>query len=301
MSKTAALTTDTPRADDFEPHRRHLYGLAYRMLGSWSEAEDVVQETWLRWREVDPATLDDARAFLSRIATRLCLDVLKSARVRRQVYVGPWLPEPLPDAQAYAGAAPGEIAHDVSVALMLALERLSASERAAFLLHDVFDVPFSEIAGTLGRTEAGCRQLAARARNRVRESRPRFAVEEGEGVRLARAFIDAARHGDVDVLRQLLADDAVLHSDGGGKKLAFMRPILGRASILRAFAGLARKGQSDLSSVRIVQLNGMPAIYGIERDGLPRTISLGICGGRIVRVYIMRNPDKLAHLARLVG
>ncbi|MFQ6685770.1 nuclear transport factor 2 family protein, partial [Bordetella pertussis] len=138
-------------------------------------------------------------------------------------------------------------------------------------------------------------------RNRVRESRPRFAVEESEGIRLARAFIDAAQHGDVDILRQLLADDAVLHSDGGGKKLAFMRPIQGRANIVRAFAGLARKGQSDLSSVRIVQLNGMPAIYGIERDGLPRTISLGVCGGRIVRVYIMRNPDKLAHLARFTG
>ena len=162
----SALTAGDAVAD-FEPHRRVLQGLAYRMLGSWSEAEDMVQEAWLRWRDVDRAQVDAPRAYLSRTVTRLCLDYIKSARARE--YVGPWLPEPLPDAGLYGGLGEGALAHDLSVALMLALERLSAPERAAFLLHDVFDQPYSEVARTLGRNEASCRQLALRARERVRE------------------------------------------------------------------------------------------------------------------------------------
>ena len=286
-----------PADDDFEPHRRHLRGLAYRMLGSWADAEDVVQDTWLRWRQAGAAQADAPRAYLSRIAARLCLDRLKSARARREHYVGPWLPEPLPEAQWYAGSAPGEFAADLSVALMLALERLSAPERAAFLLHDVFDVPYAEIAATLGRGEAACRQLAARARARVREERPRFDASREQGERLAGAFLRASRDGDVDALRALLAEDAVLYTDGGGRKSAALRPILGGDRVARFFAGIARKPGAGLSGARITWLNGLPAIVAAESDGLPRATTLALREGRIAAVYLVRNPDKLGHLA----
>lgn len=288
--------------DGFEAHRRHLRGLAYRMLGSWADAEDVVQDTWLRWREVDRSAVDSPRAYLSRVAARLCLDKLKSAQARREQYVGPWLPEPLPQAHWYAGPAPGEFAADLSVALMLALERLSAPERAAFLLHDVFDVPYAEIARTLGREEATCRQLAARARARVRETRPRYNASEEEGARLAEAFMRASREGDVDALRTLLAEDAVLYSDGGGRKAAALRPVLGSDRIARFYRGLARKPDAPgYIAEHITRLNGMPAIVAIEPDGLPRTTTLAIDGGRIAAIYLVRNPEKLAHLAALAG
>lgn len=282
---------------DFEPHRRHLQGLAYRMLGSWAEAEDIVQDAWLRWRDADRGRVETPRAFLSRTVTRLCLDQLKSARARREEYVGPWLPEPLPDAGNYEAAGAGEIAHDLSVALMLALERLSALERAAFLLHDVFDMPFAEIAATLGRNESACRQLAARARSRVRDARPRFAVTEQEGARIADAFWQASRAGDVDALRSLLAHDAVLHADGGGKKLAVFRPILGSDKIARFFAGLAKKPSGQFLDAVVTQLNGMPGVLATELDGLPRSTTLEVRDGRIAAIYIVRNPDKLRHVA----
>ena len=294
----SALTAGDAVAD-FEPHRRVLQGLAYRMLGSWSEAEDMVQEAWLRWRDVDRAQVDAPRAYLSRTVTRLCLDYIKSARARREEYVGPWLPEPLPDAGLYGGLGEGALAHDLSVALMLALERLSAPERAAFLLHDVFDQPYSEVARTLGRNEASCRQLALRARERVREARPRFAATEQDGLRIAEAFLQASREGDLGALRQLLADDAVLHSDGGGKKAATLRPVMGGDKVARFFAGIAGKPGGKLLGAAVVRLNGMPAVLGTEADGLPRSISLDIQDGRIVAVYMVRNPDKLRHVAAL--
>lgn len=284
---------------DFEPHRRHLQGLAYRMLGSWAEAEDIVQDAWLRWRDADRGQVETPRAFLSRTVTRLCLDQLKSARARREEYVGPWLPEPLPDAGSYGAPGAGEVAHDLSVALMLALERLSALERAAFLLHDVFDLPFAEIALTLGRNEAACRQLAARARTRVREARPRFAVTEQEGARIADAFWQASRAGDVDALRSLLAQDAVLHADGGGKKLAVFKPILGSDKIARFFAGLSSKPGGQFLDAVVTQLNGMPGVLATELDGLPRSTTLEVRDGRITAIYIVRNPDKLRHVAAL--
>ncbi|GAA4342706.1 sigma-70 family RNA polymerase sigma factor [Pigmentiphaga soli] len=294
----ADIPADTHAAAGFEPHRRHLYGLAYRMLGSWSDAEDMVQEAWLRWREVDPARIDAPRAFLSRIVTRLCLDHLKSARMRREQYVGPWLPEPLPDAEAYAANAPGEYAGDLSMALMLALERLSPLERAAFLLHDVFDVPFPEIARTLGRGEAACRQLAARARVHVREARPRVRVTEQESMRIAAAFIEASRRGDLEALQRLLAEDAVLHSDGGGKRRAAMRPVRGRDRIARFFAGIARKYPPGMLWAVPAGLNGMPGVVESEGDGSLRATLVDIRDGRVAAVYIVRNPDKLGHLGR---
>jgi len=223
----------------FESHRGALTGLAYRMLGSRAEAEDVVQDAYLRWHEADHDAIEEPRRYLGTIVTRLCLDRMKSARARREVYVGQWLPEPVVDETLDADTA-GDIAHDLSVALMLVLERLSPLERASFLLHDVFGLDFTEVARTLGRGEAACRQLAARARAHIEEARPRFPASREEGARLAAAFAAAAQKGDVASLTKLLAEDAVLYSDGGGKRAAALNPIVGADKILRFLADITR-------------------------------------------------------------
>ena len=214
-----AIEKSHPEAD-FEPLRRHLMALAYRLVGSLAEAEDLVQEAYLRWHDTDRSAILNVRAYLSKVLVRLCLDHLKTARVRRENYVGEWLPEPVLDDNALTAETASEMADDLSVGLMLALERLSPLERAAFLLHDVFDFDFAEVAQTVGTSEAACRQLAARARAHVRESRPRFRVSQEDGARIVEAFLNATRTGDVQTLTRLLAEDAVLRSDGGGKKPA---------------------------------------------------------------------------------
>ena len=201
------------------------------MLGSVADAEDVVQEAFIRWMGADRAAVREPEAFLRRTVTRLCLDQLRSARRRREVYVGPWLPEPVVEEEA--------VEDDVTLPLMLALERLSPLERAAFLLHDVFGVGFEEVAETLDRSEAACRQLAARARAHVREERPRFRVEKERGLALAEAFFAASRDGDMERLGAMLADDVSLHADGGGKRSAATRPILGFEAVMRVHTGLA--------------------------------------------------------------
>jgi len=293
---TTAARSDA--AAGFEAHRRHLMGLAYRMLGSLAEAEDAVQEAYLRWHAADRDAVENPRAYLSSVVTRLCLDQLKSARARRESYVGPWLPEPVLDEAALAAESASDYAHDLSVALMLALERLSPLERAAFLLHDVFEVGFAEIARTLGRGEAACRQLAARAREHVRAARPRFAVSAAEGERMAQAFRAAAASGDAAALAHLLAEDAVLYSDGGGKRLAALNPIRGRDKIIRFLAGIARKAPA-LGDWRIqpAQINGAPGLMLREPDGATQTIAFDIDGGRIAAIYIVLNPEKLRHIA----
>jgi RNA polymerase sigma-70 factor (ECF subfamily) len=290
---------DRASAAEFEPHRRHLTGLAYRMLGSLTEAEDAVQEAYLRWHATDQGKVADARAFLSKTVTRLCLDQLKSARVRRETYVGPWLPEPLLEESGLVAETASEYAHDLSVALMLALERLSPLERAAFLLHDVFDMDFAQVAETLRRGEAACRQLAARAREHVRAARPRFTVEPDEGARLAEAFLTAARSGDAGALGRLLAADASLHSDGGGKKRAALNVIQGRDKIAAFFAGLARKQAATAAAIRVrpVRINDLPGFVTVEPDGTVQTIALEIAGTEIAAIYVVRNPDKLRHVS----
>ena len=293
---SAAAKSDA--AGGFEAHRRHLMGLAYRMLGSLAEAEDAVQEAYLRWHATDRDAVENTRAYLSRVVTRLCLDQLKSARVRRESYVGPWLPEPVIDEAALAAESASDYAHDLSVALMLALERLSPLERAAFLLHDVFEVDFAEVARTLGRGEAACRQLATRAREHVRRARPRFAVSPGEGERLALAFRAAAVSGDAAALAKLLAADAVLYSDGGGKRQAALNPIRGSDKIIRFFAGIARKAPTvGQWQIRSTLVNGAPGLTLREPDGAKQTIAFDIEGDRIAAIYIVLNPEKLRHIA----
>lgn len=287
-------------AGTFEPHRRRLEGLAYRMLGSVSDAEDIVQDAYLRWHAADRSQVVDVRAFLSKTVARLCLDHLKSARHRREAYVGTWLPEPL------LGEAPDpaeSLVEDLSIALLLALERLSPLERAAFLLHDVFDLEFAEIAEALDRNEAACRQLAARARRHVQAARPRFAVPREEGERLAAAFLAASRDGDIAALRRLLAEDAIAFTDGGGRRPAALRPICGRARLLRFYAGLARKAGSHRPAVVYRgPINGLAGYITLQADGILQSTALDIRDGAIVAIYVVRNPEKLIHLeGRLAG
>ncbi len=281
----------TDLTDDFEPHRQFLIGVAYRMLGSFAEAEDVVQDAYLRWSATDRASIEHPRAFLARIVSRLCLDRMKSAASRREQYVGTWLPEPMV-------APPTEpLAEDLSLALLLTLERLSPLERAAFLLHDVFDMDYSAIADTLGRSEAACRQLAARAREHVREERPRFSASEESRAKLTDAFQAAIIQGDVHAIAQLLAHDAVFYSDGGGKRPAALNPIYGKDKVVRFLAGAMKKGQAAyFEHLERVQINGSPGFVVRTTEGV-ETLSFDIANDLIVAIYVVRNPDKLRHLS----
>lgn len=282
----------------FEARRGAMTGLAYRMLGSRAEAEDVVQDAWLRWRKVEAQTVREPGAFLNRVVTRLCLDRLKSARARREVYVGEWLPEPVLDAQALA---PDEtdLDADLSVAFLLTLERLSPLERAAFLLHDVFDRPFSEVAAALDRSEAACRQLAARARTHVRQDRPRTKPDPETERRLTEAFMLAALTGDADGLKAILTEDVVMHADGGGVVNANLNPIFGVEKAIRLIAGVLRKFPPPAGVMpRLARVNGMPGIVLAHPDGaVHQTMALEIAGDRIAAVYTVRNPQKLAGLS----
>src|SRR6185503_6992371 len=260
----------------FEPHRRRLRGLAYRMLGSMAEAEDAVQEAYLRWHDTDRDIVKEPRAFLMTTTTRICLDVLKSARMKREEYVGPWLPDPITDTASLAPDVQTELAEDLSVALLLALDRLSPLERAAFLLHDVFDYSFSQVAAALGRNEAACRQLASRARTRVREARPK-ALTPPQGpsnaidpkhAELLSAFISASRSGDIEALTRMLASDARLVTDGGGKVQAALNVIDGADRVARFLAGVVRKGFTDEMSVRFEMVNGLPGLLIVDPNGL---------------------------------
>jgi RNA polymerase sigma-70 factor, ECF subfamily len=280
----------------FEAERPRLGRLAYRMLGSVAEAEDIIQDAWLRWRGVQASTIDNPAAWLARTTTRLCLDRLRAARASREAYRGPWLPEPLIEDIA---EDPLERAEAVSVAFLMALERLSPLERAVFLLHDVFEADYAAIAETLGRSEPACRQLAARARAHVRDARPRFPVSQEHVARLALAFMDAARRNDLTALKDLLAEDAVLISDGGGKRKAALRPMVGRDDVVALIGGLVWRGSIPLGGqVRFVRINGDFGVI-LEAGGEVETIAFEAGpDGRLTAIYMVRNPEKLAHVAR---
>ncbi|MBR1153249.1 sigma-70 family RNA polymerase sigma factor [Bradyrhizobium sp. JYMT SZCCT0428] len=280
--------------DPLAPHRGRLLGLAYRMLGSRSDAEDIVQDAYLRFAGAHD--VHNPEAFLVTIVTRLCLDRLKSAKARREVYVGPWLPEPVCDAEGLSPDAATELADDLSFALLLALDRLSPMERAAFLLHDVFDTPFAEIAAMLDRSEASCRQLATRARRAVRDERPAPAATPDTHARLLMAFGEAVTSGNVARLAELLREDAVAITDGGGRKTAARNPIHGADKIARFFIGLAAKNPGHQLRVEPAVINGaVGALFYVDGE-LDHTLSMAIDGERIAAIYIVRNPDKLRHL-----
>lgn len=280
----------------FEAHRPALTGLAYRMLGSRAEAEDVVQDAYLRWHAADRATIDQPRRYLGTVVTRLCLDRMKSAQARREVYVGPWLPEPVVD-EVFDTEMAGDLAHDLSVALMLVLERLSPLERASFLLHDVFGLDFAEVARALDRDQAACRQLAARARGHIEAGRLRFPASQEDGRRLAAAFAAAVQSGDAAALMKLLAEDAVLYTDGGGRRTAAYNPIYGAEKIRRFLEGIARKNP-DLGAIelRTATVNGLAGFVMRETDGSIETMAIEPRHGRIAAIYLVLNPDKLHHV-----
>jgi len=284
-----ASTSSSDAAASFDPLRPTLVRIAYRMLGSVADAEDVVQDAFLRWLATDRAAVRVPGAFLRRVVTRLCLDQLKSARHSRETYIGPWLPEPI--------VADEEEVDDVTLPLMLALERLSPLERAAFLLHDVFGVSFDEIAETVDRDPAACRQLASRARTHVRAARPRFDMPRERGMEIAEAFFAASRSDDMTALGALLAADVTLHADGGGKVSAAARPLIGFDEVLKVQTGLARYFAEHMSRViRYGFINGLPGFVTMEHGGTLQTTALAIEDGKVVAIYVMRNPDKLQHL-----
>jgi RNA polymerase sigma-70 factor (ECF subfamily) len=300
---TSARTMSNP-AESFEPYRRRLLGLAYRMLGSMADAEDAVQDAYLRWHSADRNSVSDPRAFLMTTTTRICLDMLTSARARREEYVGQWLPEPVLDTAALAPDSRTELAEDLSIALLLTLDRLSPLERAAFLLHDVFDYSFAQVAAALDRNEAACRQLASRARSRVRATRPKGLTPpraptaiDPKHEELLSAFISAARSGDVDSLRRLLASDVRIVTDSGGKVPAALNVIEGADRAAAFLAGVVRKGWTNDMSVRVETVNGVPGLLLTGSSGLVQTTAFEFEGDVVKAIYVVRNPDKLRHLA----
>jgi RNA polymerase sigma-70 factor (ECF subfamily) len=263
-------------------------------MGSMSDAEDVVQDAFLRWMATNRSAVRQPESFLRRTVTRLCLDQLKSARRRREVYPGEWLPEPVVEDE--------EETDDVTLPLMMALERLSPLERAAFILHDVFGVGFDEVAETLGRDAAACRQLAARARSHVRQDRPRFDLPKEKGLEIAEAFFTASRNGDMTALAALLAADVSMHSDGGGKKPAAMKPFLGFDAVLNLHKSLAKLfAEKGSRFLRFAFINGLPGFVTVESDDTLQTTALDIRDGKIFGIYVMRNPDKLKHVERTLN
>lgn len=295
----------------FEPHRRFLRGLAYRMLGSVSEAEDVVQDTWLRWCDADVASVIEPRAFLAQIATRLCLDRIKSAQRQREQYVGVWLPEPLVETvdQLTEPAPPAEaaleLAQDVSLAFLLMLQRLSPLERAVFLLHEVFDWSFDEVAQALGRSNAACRQLASRARSQVKLDAARPSAQavdpqlEQQQQALSAAFAMALRGGNIAELAQTLASDVVFMSDGGGRVNAVPKPVQGADRVAKMLVGFARLWEREGAVTAIpARINGHLGAMLFDAQGqIVQTIALAFnANAQIESIYVVRNPDKLRHI-----
>jgi RNA polymerase sigma-70 factor (ECF subfamily) len=296
-------------ADTFEPYRRRLLGLAYRMLGSMADAEDAVQEAYLRWHAADRYNVADPRAFLMTTTTRICLDMLTSARARHEEYVGPWLPEPVFDTAALAPDSRTELAEDLSIALLLTLDRLSPLERAAFLLHDVFDFSFTEVACALERSEAACRKLATRARSHVRALRPRGATAppahpgqiDAKHAQLMSAFVAATQSGDLNALTQLLASDVRIVTDGGGKVPAALDVIEGADRAARFLVDVTRKRPGawwrEDFRVRFAAINGLPGVIVEGPEGPVQTSAFEIEGDLVRALYVVRNSDKLRHLA----
>ena len=282
--------TDDQLAREFAEHRAVLVGAAYRVVGSVSDAEDVVQEAWLRWSAIEHDDIRDVRAYLIRITTRLALNRLREQKARREQYVGPWLPEPLATDEDDPAAA-AELADSVSMAMLVVLETLSPLERATFVLREVFDLPYDEIADTLGRSESAVRQLAHRAREHVHARQPRHHVDKARHDELTMRFMAAAGSGDFDQVVSLLAPDAVLISDGGGKKRAALRPIQGAEKIARwLFAVIAENPGFE---IRMGTLNGEVAYIAYDGDEPDTVAFLEVSDGLISDLYLIRNPDKL--------
>jgi RNA polymerase sigma-70 factor (ECF subfamily) len=283
----------------FEANRKLLFAVAYRMLGSVADAEDTVQDAWLRWSAAPRSDIAQPRAYLARTVTHIALNKLRSARARRETYVGPWLPEPMlttgPDT-----ADRTELAESVSLAMLVVLESLTPEERAVFVLHEVFGFPHAEIAVAIGRTDASVRQLMHRAREHVQARRPRFDVDAGQQRAVTERFLAAAGGGDIDELMLVLAPDVILVSDGGGKAKAPLRPVIGAAKVARFLAAIAAQPYMGIDksemTIEVAEINGGPGIL-VTTGGRPVTaVTTVIAGGRITAIQLVANPDKLRGL-----
>jgi RNA polymerase sigma-70 factor, ECF subfamily len=284
------------RAEEFEELRPLLFSIAYRILGSVSEAEDAVQETWLRYA-ASPTQPTSTKAFLSAVVTRISIDVLRSARVRREEYAGPWFPEPLLTDPYEDPARSAELADSVSMAALLLLERLTPLERAVFVLREVFGFSFPEVASAVERSEVACRQLAVRARRHMDAGRPRFEADRREREELAGRFFDAFAEGDVDGLRELLAADVQMVGDGGGKAPQWARGIIGADNVARVLAALIQPMVRIDVTLEPHEVNGQPGAIFRDRDGkVLNTWTLDVLDGRIQTIRSVLNPDKLGHV-----
>ena len=286
------MSANLTAADEFAAERPRLFGIAYRMLGSRADAEDVLQDAWLRWRESEVEALRSTQAWLTTIVTRLAIDKLRSAKARREVYVGPWLPEPLADVDLATPESKAEIASDLSIAFLNLLERLGPEERAAFVLHDAFDCDYDDIAAVLNKGEAACRQLVHRARERVTAERKRFNVDEQTRLRMLERFINAASSGDLVAMKSLFAPDAQLISDGGGKAVAVRKVLHGADRIAKLWYAIFRRRLHP--ERRIVRINGELGIQTRYLGKLHSVTTIDTDGQHIYTYYTVANPDKLA-------
>ncbi|MEV5381212.1 sigma-70 family RNA polymerase sigma factor [Streptomyces nondiastaticus] len=288
---------------DFEKHRPQLWAVAYRITGSVADAEDALQETWLRWQLLPDDEAANPAAYLTTVVSRICLDQLGSARSRRETYVGPWLPEPI--VGTVLGTVPGPedritLDETVGIALLTVLEKLTPAERTAFVLHDVFSMPFTEIAEVVGRTPTSVRQLASRARKRVRAESPRCSVDRAEHRRAVDAFLAAVMNGDFESLLSVLDPDVVWRSDGGGKVSAARRPVCGHENVARFAQGISRGFDPLSMRVLVRDVNGAPGIVSVDlAQGRVMVFAFTVHEGRITEVYAVANPDKLRHLRHL--
>jgi RNA polymerase sigma-70 factor (ECF subfamily) len=285
------------RAAVFASARPFLFSIAYRMLGSVMDAEDLVQDAYLRWQEAPEVEVRSPRAYLATIVTRLAINQLRSARIKRETYVGPWLPEPLVTEDTPDPSTALELAESLSMAFLVLLERLSPIERAVFLLHEVFDFEYAEIAGIVDKTEANCRQLLARARKRVGAARRRFEADPVQARRLVQRFTEAAVAGDMDALLTVLAEDITLWADGGGKVPgAALKPVRGAASVARFALGVVRRFVPAESILQPAEINGQPGFIAYVSGRALAALIFDIRDGRIHTIYAVGNPDKLQAL-----
>jgi len=284
-------------AATFEAERKRLTGVAYRMLGRWSEAEDAVQDTYLRWQAADQGTIETPGAWLTTVVVRLCLDRIRRAKAAREVYVGPWLPEPVLTAEGgeRRDESVESLANDLSLGLILVLERLGPEERAAFILREAFDSSYEEIAAALGKSEVAVRQLVSRARERVRRERPRFRAKAATHERLLASFVSAVAANDTSALVRMFKSDVRLVTDGGGKRPAALRVVETPEDVAKLILHLAG-AKGGPTAMQMITMNGVPSLWFLDGQGTETVAQLDIDGERIKAILVVRNPDKLAHL-----
>jgi RNA polymerase sigma-70 factor (ECF subfamily) len=281
----------------FSQHKPLLFSIAYRMLGSVADAEDKLQETFIRWQRSSLAEIESPRAFLVTVISRLCIQHLQSARLKREEYVGQWLPEPILTGDDSDPSGTFQMQESLSMAFLLLLEKLTPIERAAFLLHDVFEYEYAEVAAILGKSEANCRQIVLRARQHVNENRPRFDAAPEQHKKLLESFHAAAAGGDMQALLAVLSDEVVLYSDGGGKAAAALNPMSGPDRVARFVIRAIEKYVPVGVTMRIAQVNGQPSVIYLRPDGRPGCVlTLEVVGGRLRNIYVVTNPEKLANL-----